>query len=607
MAFDFQVIVIGSGFGAAVAAIDQAKKGKTVFILERGVWWLTPELSAENPMNPFLKTQPVQYWPRPDHRRGLIDFLAVVKANGVAGALQDFANGVAEFFTGKERPKPLYRYNTFDDADVISASGVGGGSLIYSNVTIGPFFDKDTNQYPAMASWPDKAKLLPANYAEGLNWMIVNRGTPNQVVTKYPQAIPQNQLNTINSSDPRLLGRSRFLRDASNGVSPQLAEQIVEPWAPLKLQIKEADPANLATNKNFCERQGRCFLGCLPAARHTLNKTLLNQLPLAAQDKVLIRPLANVEWIEAMPGGGYTVHYTGLEDGSEFHPTAETVVLAAGCLGSTEILLRSRDKNGGKLVVSKTLGSKFSTNGDFSGFVTVDPSKLQYPIYATRGPINTSHVAFRDGKLLVNVEDAGIPAMFASLVEKTLKMLEQDNGQADVIDMLGLLWNKAELPDYSDPNDMQTEAEMLMNTCWFNCMGIDDATGVFTLDGDDLQLKFTSAIAKHPTFQKAESILQELAKAMNGSYRAFPLWHGLEPFVSKKLVVVHPLGGCPIGGSSTDGVVNSNGQVYNTTAGAETVHDGLYVLDASIIPGAVAVNPTLSIVSMVARAVKSIA
>jgi cholesterol oxidase len=186
-------------------------------------------------------------------------------------------------------------------------------------------------------------------------------------------------------------------------------------------------------------------------------------------------------------------------------------------------------------------------------------------------------------------------------------MLEQDNGQADVIDMLGLLWNKAELPDYSDPNNMQTEAEMLMNACWFNCMGIDDATGVFSLDGDDLKLNFTSAIAKHPTFQKAESVLQELAKAMGGTYRAFPLWHGLEPFVSKKLVVVHPLGGCPIGDSSTDGVVNGNGQVYNTAAGAETVYDGLYVLDASIIPGAVAVNPTLSIVSMVARAAKSIA
>src|SRR6266850_3010901 len=98
MALDFEVIVIGSGFGAAVSAIDQSTKGKTVLILERGVWWSTPELSAENPLNPFLKarpeTQPVQYWPRPDHRRGLIDFLSIVSATGAIGGLQDFGNSV---------------------------------------------------------------------------------------------------------------------------------------------------------------------------------------------------------------------------------------------------------------------------------------------------------------------------------------------------------------------------------------------------------------------------------------------------------------------------------------------------------------------------------
>src|SRR6266851_3120583 len=448
MAFDFDVIVIGSGFGASVLAIEQSTKVKSVLILERGVWWLTPELTAENPMNPFLKarpeTQPVQYWPRPDHRRGLVDFLAVVKASGPLGDLQDFANSVADFFTRQKRPQPLYMYYVFDEADVIAASGVGGGSLIYSNVTLEPFFDAPANQYPVMESWLASAKLTPTDDAKGWAWMTTNRGAPNQVVTKYPQAIPQDQLKNVNTSDPRLLGRARFLRDASSSptLAPELRAQIVEPWQPLKLQITEADPANTATNKNFCERQGRCFLGCLPAARHTLNKTLLKQLPLAAENRVLIRPLANVEYIEAIPGG-YTVHYTGLEDGSEFHPTAKTVTLAAGCLGSTEILLRSRDKSNAKFVVSKTLGSKFSTNGDFSGFVTVDPDKLQHPIYATRGPINTSHVTFRDGKLLVNVEDAGIPAMFASLVEKTLKMLEKDKGQADVIDMLGLLWNNA--------------------------------------------------------------------------------------------------------------------------------------------------------------------
>jgi len=72
-------------------------------------------------------------------------------------------------------------------------------------------------------------------------------------------------------------------------------------------------------------------------------------------------------------------------------------------------------------------------------------------------------------------------------------------------------------------------------------------------------------------------------------------------------VVVHPLGGCPIGGSSSDGVANGNGQVFDTKSGAQSVHKGLYVIDASIIPGALAVNPTLSIVSMAVRAAASIA
>jgi choline dehydrogenase-like flavoprotein len=620
MAFNFDVIIIGSGFGATVLAIDQSNKGKSVLILERGVWWLTPELSTENPMAPFLKarptTQPVQYWPRPDHRVGLTDFLSIVKPSGVLGDLQNFANAVGDFFARRKRPQPLYRYHTFDEADVVTASGVGGGSLIYSNVTLEPFFDAGTNQYPVMEDWPAGAALSQADYDNGRAFMTNRRAAPNRVVTKYPGAIPQAEVDQVSTSDPRLLGRARFLRDASTSpaLRADLKGQIVHPWAPLSLQVNEAhpapvhepDPTIVATNHNYCERQGRCFLGCLPAARHTLNKSLLKHLPLADENRVFIRPLADVDFIDPIAGGGYTVNYTGLEDGSHFHPTAGTVILAAGSLGSTEILLRSREKTNGRLVLSDKAGTRFSTNGDFSGFISVDRDKLQYPIYATRGPINMSHVTFRDGKVLVNVEDAGIPSMFASMTQRVLDILAKGNGQADVISLASLLWNNAQLPDVSDPSSMQTEAEMLMNVSWFNCMGTDDASGKFDLHNGRLRLRFDQKIANHPTFQKAETVLREMATAMNGTFRAFPLWAGLEPFVSRKLVVTHPLGGCPIGGSSTDGVVNATGQVYDTTGGGQSVHAGLYVADASIVPGALAVNPTLTIVSMALRVAASI-
>lgn len=613
MAFDVDVIIIGSGFGATVTALDQSAKGKSILILERGVWWLTPELSAENPMAPFLKThpttQPVQYWPRPDHRGGVLDLLSIVKASGVVGDLQDFANGLADFFSGRKRPEPLYRYHTFDEADILTASGVGGGSLIYSNVTLEPFFDQVNQEYPAMASWPAPARLTHADYTKGLNWMTTKRGPQASIVTKYPNAIPQNQIAQVNSSDPRLLGRARFLRDASVSADlpADVKNQIVDPWGPLPLQVAEADPGTVGTNKNFCERQGRCFLGCLPAARHTLNKTLLKQLPVNDETKVAIRPLAHVDYIEPLAAGGYTVHYTGLEDGTPYHPTAATVVLAAGTLGSTEILLRSREKNNGRFVLSDALGTRFSTNGDFSGFVIVDPDKLAYPIYGNRGPINMSHVTFRDGRLLVNVEDAGIPSMIASMVQQTLKSLAQPSEPSKVVSMMGALWNQATLPDYNDPTAMQTENEMMMNICWFNCMGVDDAKGLFDLDNGRLRLRFTQKIADHPTFHMAENILRGIATAMNGRYQPFPLWDGLQPFVSRKLTVTHPLGGCPIGGSSTEGVVNSTGQVFNTTNGAQSVHQGLYVADGSTIPGAIAVNPTLTIASQALRVVAGMA
>jgi cholesterol oxidase len=612
MAFDFDVIIVGSGFGATVLAVDQSNKNKSVFILERGLWWLTPELSAENPMPPYLKshptTQPIQYWPRPDHRRGLIDFLSVVKATGVLGDLQSFANGIADFFSSHKRPQPLYRYHSFDDADVVTASGVGGGSLIYSNVTLAPFLDPITNTYPVMAGWPTGAALTSADYAAGLNWMTNTRNKPplppKEVVSKYPNALQ----TPLTPSDPRLMGRARFLRDAATSPSlpANLQAEIVKPWAPLLLQINEADPTNPATNHNYCERQGRCFLGCLPGARHTLNKTLLKQLPLADQNRVFIRPLSDVDFIEPLQGGGYTVHYKGLDDDKDYHPTAKTVILAAGTLGSTEILLRSRDKNAGKLVLSDKLGTRFSTNGDFSGFITVDPDKLQYPIYATRGPINMSHVTFREGQVVVNVEDAGIPPMFASLVQQVLKLTSQPAQPSAVLGLLSALWNDAELPDYADPTAMQTESEMLMNVCWFNCMGTDDASGKFDLHHGRLRLQFDGKIADHPTFQKAESILRGMATAMNGRYQSFPLWEGLAPFVSRKLVVTHPLGGCPIGGSSTDGVVTSKGEVFNTASGGQAVHAGLYVADGSTIPGPLAANPTLTIVSQALRVAAAI-
>ncbi len=106
------------------------------------------------------------------------------------------------------------------------------------------------------------------------------------------------------------------------------------------------------------------------------------------------------------------------------------------------------------------------------------------------------------------------------------------------------------------------------------------------------------ALGNDPVFQKTEEIMKAMATAMGGEFKTSFLWDG---FTKRRIISVHPLGGCPMGHSSTDGVVDKNGRVFKTASGSQEVYKGLFVMDASIIPGALAVNPTLTIVAQCLR------
>jgi choline dehydrogenase-like flavoprotein len=631
MAFDFDVIIIGTGFGATVTATQLAllnpNKKKNILMLERGVWWFTPERAFPAYINNNIDKEPIQYWPRPDHRRGVLDLLSVVRTN----------NSIAEAFRQvQDLPQPLYRYNSFDEIDILTASGVGGGSLVYSNVTIEPHFDRSAQRYPVMENWP--IQLTPQDYVAARGWMETFRGTLSEVVTRFPpppsliahlKALPDDQKYLY-------LGKCRWLKEASEalGKDPQWMAKIVEKWEPLKLQIIEY-PDNSTTDvnkKTYCERQGRCFLGCLPGARHTLNKTLVNNAPSknllnelnGKKPPVQLKSLAEVDHIEALGGGGWKVLYDDLrfdedEDGRKKSATAPIVVLAAGCLSSTELLLRSRTHG---LTLSSRLGHRFSSNGDYAGFIDYrpqdknkDPFHLHFntapfPIFSTRGPINASHVMFQDGKILVNFEDATVPPMLAPVVRSALDVLANAAGRNPFLSMVRAMWQLnfqdiSEDPDPTDPKNFWTEHEMLQNTFFFNLMGRDEARGVFDLDeSDQLTLSFEGGpLAKDPVYQKIEEIIKAMVDKMGGQYFRFPFWsrNGLlnnNPNPERKFVTVHPLGGCPMGRTSTDGVVDTKGRVFSTDHGSDQVHQGLYLADASVVPGPVAVNPTLTIVAL---------
>jgi len=596
----FDVVIIGTGFGASVAATKLAEKlpqEKRVLVIERGVWFITPE----RPLPDYLKNHPkerVNWWPRPDNATGMRDFLSVVAGNPF------------------HKKGPLYRYDRFKHVDVVSASGVGGGSLIYSNVSLRPYYDQAAGKFPVMHGWD--LKLTNGDYDLAESWMQAKRSAPNRVVTTVPVTDPKYNVDKLGKADFLYLGRSRALRNATRNL-PSVGKTIQrwEEWKPLNLQVFEYDGSDHSKwqAQRFCERQGRCFLGCLPAARHTLNKTLITHV--LNLPNFILKTATEVNRIRPSQGGGYEVVCSG-----NYIAQSKVVIVAAGCLGSTEILLRSQHD----LKLSKKLGEQFSTNGDFSGFVVGIPPDLngvENRVFPTKGPINTSHVTYKSGEdLYINVEDAGIPSMFAALTKRVLELMvkgEDANAKASAtersafvasremfLSSLHKLWNSGDASALLDKH--QTEHEMLQDVMWFNCMGRDDAGGKFTLKGNGrLDLTLSTKPENMEVFKKAEELLRAMANELQGKFVPFPLWNsGLWGLVSKKVVVTHPLGGCPIGNSSTSGVVDPEGRVFNTSTGASTVHPGLFVMDASTVPGPLAVNPTLTIVALALRAAEGV-
>ena len=589
MAYD--AIVIGTGFGGTVAATRLAKKGKKVLMLERGTWWITPEKlgkppqSTKKPIPVWAKenNHPVQYWPRPDHREGLLDLFA---------AIRHPANRDG-----------LYDYSFFKQADVLRASGVGGGSLIYSNVTLRPV--PEVLQTIGL-------KLGEPEFQAAYAWMEDYRGKLNKIVTKIP--LPGRDVSNLAADDYLYLDRSRLLKEAAAGAAQKLG--IAMPWEPLDLSVIEFDPerganSDAAKAHTFCERQGRCLLGCLPAARHTLNKSLYSRLLSDPQSGVTLLPLAEVRHVKRV-AGGYEVTYRDYRnDGQEKTVAAPSVFLAAGSLGTTEILLRSHKVGG--LHLSDKLGKKFSTNGDFAGFV----KGTKTPAYSTRGPINTCHVHVKFDGYHITIEDCAIPGMFAAITSTSLEVLNNFAQREAFRAKMMFSWTfKAvpdlrdffpHLPDTYDPTSYETEAEMMSNTFFFNVMGQDDASGEFSLDFDHLNLDWPKPIAKHPVFAKIETLLKALAEEMRspeGRYIPFPLWEGL---AKRKLIVVHPLGGCAIGATNSEGVVDEFGRVFDGSKppGSKDVLPGLYIVDGSVIPGALAANPTLTISAQALKTVGS--
>jgi cholesterol oxidase len=514
---DFGFVVIGSGFGGAVTACRMAERGESVLVLERGRRW-----------------EPEAY-PSKTDRDFLYDPDDPVKQNG------------------------WIDLRVFEGMMVAQGAGVGGGSLVYANVSVGPPDSTFARGWPE-ALTPKELEPYVARVGQMLEVAVI------------PERQRTRRWKLVREGAEALGQLARF-------DSLPLAVTFREDYVPDDLVERDERGAEERTNRQgrkqrTCVHLGYCDLGCPVLAKNTLD---LNYLARAEDRGAEIRPLHLVRRVERA-GTAWRVHFDRIEPGERLVPgsvTADRVVLAAGSLGSTELLLRSALPG-----VSRRLGFGWSANGDF-----LTPALYNRKIIPTRGPTISARIDHTDGEVYgesIFIQDGGIPDLLRIALGERLK---------------------GSLPGSLHRRLRDSEPELAQRSLFQNVMpwfaqGIDASDGrlrlrkrLFGLFGKErLALDWDVAGSKR-TIDAIVQAHEQLARATGGKPVVSPFWT-----IFRDLITPHPLGGCNMADDPSQGVVDHAGRVFG--------HENLYVVDGSVIPRAIGRNPSRTIAAVAERAVE---
>lgn len=520
----YDVVVIGSGFGGAVTATRLAQAGRSVCVLERGRRWDKSE----------------------------------------------FPRSIGQVKSAMWRDNQSYgfiEYKVFGRMDVIQGAAVGGGSLHYFNVHLRT--PRDILDRP---EWPTRVKrdMLDPYYDLAQDMLDSRPLEPR--LPRYP--LPKKTLAFAAAAEK----------------AGRVAERV-----PIAVHIGPPGPnRHSGVMQEPCTYSGDCLLGCRTQSKNTLD---LTYIPMGEIKYGLeVYPLHSVDNISPVSSGGYRVHFVRLDpnnpgSGEPGSVIGKQVVVSAGSLGSTQILLKCRDVHKTLPKLSANLGKRFSGNGDmlFAGALgtkgVVEPGD---------GPSITIGADFskKGSKHRIYIEDLGFPNPFLWLLEGTLPSVSRSWGLARAAgSYIGALLGK----HGKDQSRVGFEADNLFagnrteHFLPFLGMGSDAADGVLRLDAHgDIDLDWNPD-ASMEMFQEMEEGMKELCVGLGGDFITSILWKW--PF--RRLLTAHPLGGCVMSDRAEDGVVNDRGEVWG--------HPGLFVADGAIIPGALTVNPSMTITALAER------
>lgn len=455
-----------------------------------------------------------------------------------------------------------------NDIAVLISSGVGGGSLIYANVHVrAP--ENTFNQ-----GWP-----------AGIN---------RDVLEPYYDKVAK-MLNISPLPEDKKLPKTEAMREVVNDIGKG------DYWDKLDLAIywgeegvEKFDPYNLDidTVQTGCQYCGECVIGCNYHSKNTLD---LNYIPVAVKNGAEVFPLHEVNKIEP-EDEGYSVFYRNLDKNIEGIVFGKKVIVAAGSLGSTELLLRCKNQYKTLPKLSERLGCNFSGNGDFLAAALNTKGKFA-DLQCRNGPTITSFIKYSDKSPEFYLEEGGIPLDELVYVLGALRP-DSDYSKKFKYSILRLIFPRFAFKRHSKKlftEKVDEEVEPPSDIMLFLAMGRDAANGKIRLKRllplpffpRELDIRWRNEQSMN-LFNKITKEQSKVAEKFEGEQVLSPLWRFRE-----QLTTVHPLGGCPMGDSPDIGVVNQYGEVFG--------YPNLYVVDGSIIPTAIGPNPAMTISALAER------
>jgi cholesterol oxidase len=498
---DYDIVVVGSGFGGSVSALRLAEKGYRVAVLEAGRRF-TPE------------TLPKTSW-------DLRGFLWAPRL-GLRG---------------------IQRITLLKDVVVLSAAGVGGGSLVYANTLYQPppaFFAD-----PRWAGITDWAAELAPHYALASAMLGV---------TVQPTMTPSD---VVIEQVAREMGAGATFRRTPVGVFfGEPGRTVPDPY------FGGAGPP-----RTGCVECGDCMIGCRIGAKNRLD---LNYLHLAERAGAVIHPETTVTALRPVDGGWVLRTSRG-----EF--TAREVVLSAGALGTQRLLHAMRD-TGVLPGISARLGSLTRTNSE--ALLGAETFRVPERSFSQGVAITSSFHPDAD----THVEPVRYGPGSNAMGLLTTLLVDGDGRLPRPVRFLGqalrhplVLLRSLSKRRWSE----RTIIALVMQT-------LDNSLTVRrTRTG-----RLTTGPGHGPANPRWIPVGHEVVRRMAAVIGGHP--GGSIGDVFDVPMTAHILGGATIGTSAETGVIDAYHRVFG--------HPGLHVVDGSAIPANLGVNPSLTITALAERA-----